>query len=325
MTPVKAGVLLVNLGTPDAPSPKAVKQYLAEFLLDKRVIDLNRFTWVPLLKGIILPRRVPKVAKLYQEIWQEDGSPLLVYSRQQQQALDKSLSADIMVELAMTYGQPSMEDAIERLLQAGIKKLIVLPMYPQYSCSTTAAVWDALSRVLAKTRNIPEVMFVRDYADHPRYINALADSVINSFAKNGRPDLLLISYHGIPERYAAEGDDYPLRCQKTTEALVEKLSLKEGEYMMCYQSRFGKEEWLKPYTDETLTQLPNQGIKNIQVICPGFAADCLETLEEIAVANKQLFLDNGGENYHYIPALNADAGHIRLLQQLVLSRFNETV
>ena len=323
MSSVKAGVLLVNLGTPEAPSSTAVKQYLTEFLLDKRVIDLNRLIWLPLLKGFILPKRAPRVAKLYQDIWQEEGAPLLVYSRQQQYALDKSLSADIMVELAMTYGQPSMESAIETLLQAGVKKLIVLPLYPQYSSTTTAAVWDGLNRVLAKQRNLPEVLFIRDYADHPRYINALADCVMSSFAKNGRPDLLLISYHGIPERYVEEGDDYPLRCQKTTEALVEKLSLKEGEYRMCYQSRFGNEVWLKPYTDETLAQLPQQGIKNVQIICPGFASDCLETLEEIAVANKKLFLDNGGENYHYIPALNADAAHIRLLQQLVLSRLND--
>lgn len=323
MSFVKAGALLVNLGTPESPTPEAVKRYLSEFLMDKRVIDLKRWVWYPLLNGVILPRRVPRVAKLYQSIWTNEGAPLLAYSRQQQSALNKCLSSDIIIELAMTYGAPTFCDALNNLLSQGVNKLIVLPLYPQYSSTTTAAVWDALNAELAKRRNIPEVIFIRDYATHPLYIHALSESIEQSFIQNGRPDKLIFSYHGIPERYALEGDDYPQRCQQTTAALVEKLGLSSQEYMIVYQSRFDKEEWLKPYADETLKQLPGEGTKNVQVICPGFSADCLETLEEVAVTNQALFLSAGGEQYHYIPALNAEPLHIRLLQQLVLSRLGE--
>jgi ferrochelatase len=319
MSFVKTGVLLVNLGTPDEPTPRAVKRYLSEFLMDKRVIDVNRWIWTPLLKGLILPRRAPRVAKLYQSVWTEQGAPLLAYSRQQQQALDKCLSADILVEVAMTYGSPSVDDAITRLLAQGVKRLIVLPLYPQYSGTTTGAAWDALNRALARRRNIPEVIFIRDYAQHPLYISALAESVERSFSENGKPELLVFSYHGIPQRYAKEGDDYPLRCTETTQALVAKLNLNEDQYLTVYQSRFGREEWLKPYADVTLQALAHDGVKHIQVICPGFSCDCLETVEEVAVTNRNLFLSTGGETYHYIPALNAEPLHIRLLQQLILA------
>lgn len=324
MSFVKTGVLLVNLGTPDEPSPEAVKRYLSEFLTDKRVIDLNRWVWLPLLKGIILPRRVPRVAKLYQSIWTDDGAPLLAYSRQQQRALAKSLSGDIVVGLAMTYGSPSLDSALGDMLSQGVNKLIVLPLYPQYSSTTTGAVWDALNASLAKRRNIPELIFIRDYATHPLYINALAETVSRSFEQHGRPDLLVFSYHGIPERYVEEGDDYPQRCLQTTQKLAESLGLTDKDYLIVYQSRFGKEEWLKPYADETLAQLPAKDIKHIQVICPGFSADCLETLEEVAVTNSKLFLDAGGEEYHYIPALNADPLHIHFLQQLILNRLGNS-
>lgn len=316
----KTGVLLVNLGTPAAPTPEALKRYLSEFLLDKRVIDTPKWLWYPLLKGVILPRRVPKVVELYKAIWTESGSPLMAYSLQQKEELNKCLSDDIMVELAMTYGEPSIDTALDNLQKEGVKRIIVLPLYPQYSCTTTAAVWDALARALSHRRDVPDISFIRDYATEPYYINALADSVERSIEKYGKPDLLLFSYHGIPKRYGDEGDDYELRCKETTLALVHKLGLTEQQYRICFQSQFGKEEWLKPYTADMLAELPKTGIKRIHVICPGFAADCLETLEEIAVENKARFLSAGGVYYRYIPALNADPLHIKLLQRLVLKR-----
>ncbi|SUB81941.1 Ferrochelatase [Pragia fontium] len=319
MSQLKTGILLVNLGTPDAPTAKAVKRYLAQFLHDRRVVDTNRFIWCPLLHWIILPSRSPKVAKLYQEVWTDEGSPLLVYSRKQQQALAARLP-DTPVELAMTYGSPSVNQALERLQRQNVQRLVVLPMYPQYSCSTTGAAWDALSAEFKKRRDLPEVVFIRDYAQHPQYIAALAQSIKASFVQHGQPDLLLFSYHGIPQRYANEGDDYPLRCEATTQAVVAALGLSESQYKMTYQSRFGREAWLQPYTDETLKALPAQGVKRVQVICPGFSADCLETIEEIDKQNREFFMAQGGESYRYIPALNDSPAHIDLLQALVTEK-----
>ncbi|AWH89989.1 ferrochelatase [Limnobaculum parvum] len=315
----KTGILLVNLGTPDAPTTAAVKRYLTQFLQDRRVVDLNPLVWSFILKGIILPRRAPRVAKLYHEVWMEEGSPLLVYSRRQQQALAARMP-QTPVELAMTYGSPSVKQALDRLQSQNIKRLIVLPLYPQYSCSTTAAVWDALSAELSNRRDLPEISFIRDYAEHPAYIAALARSVQASFERNGKPDLLLFSYHGIPQRYANEGDDYPQRCEATTRGVVAALGLNPSQYKMTYQSRFGREVWLQPYTDETMRLLPSQGVKSIQVICPGFSSDCLETIEEIEQQNRAFFLENGGERYQYIPALNDSADHIDLFQALVTER-----
>ncbi|GKX62203.1 ferrochelatase [Pragia fontium] len=319
MSQLKTGILLVNLGTPDAPTAKAVKRYLAQFLHDRRVVDTNRFIWCPLLHWIILPSRSPKVAKLYQEVWTDEGSPLLVYSRKQQQALAARLP-DTPVELAMTYGSPSVNQALERLQRQNVQRLVVLPMYPQYSCSTTGAAWDAISAEFKKRRDLPEVVFIRDYAQHPQYIAALAQSIKDSFVQHGQPDLLLFSYHGIPQRYANEGDDYPLRCEATTQAVVAALGLSESQYKMTYQSRFGREAWLQPYTDETLKALPAQGVKRVQVICPGFSADCLETIEEIDKQNREFFMAQGGESYRYIPALNDSPAHIDLLQALVTGK-----
>ncbi|MDR0805194.1 MAG: ferrochelatase [Enterobacteriaceae bacterium] len=319
MSQLKTGILLVNLGTPDAPTIGAVKRYLAEFLQDRRVVDTRRLIWYPLLHGIILPRRSPRVAGLYQSVWTQEGSPLLVYSRKQQLALAQRLT-DTPVELAMTYGSPSVNEALTRLLDHGVQRLVVLPMYPQYSCSTTAAVWDALSAAFAKRRNLPEVVFIRDYAEHALYIAALVASIKVSFEQHGQPDLLLFSYHGIPQRYADEGDDYPQRCEATTKAVAAALGLMQSQYKMTYQSRFGREVWLQPYTDETLKALPAQGIKKVQVICPGFSADCLETIEEIDKQNRAFFMAQGGEFYHYIPALNDSPAHIDLLQALVTKK-----
>ena len=315
MHQTKTGILLANLGTPDAPTPGAVKRYLRQFLSDKRVVDTSRLLWWPLLRGVILPIRSPRVAKLYQSVWMEEGSPLMVYSRRQQQALAARLP-DTPVALGMSYGSPSLASAVDDLLAQGVEHIVVLPLYPQYSCSTVAAVWDELARILAKKRAIPGISFIRDYAEHPDYIHALAASVRASFAVHGEPDLLLLSYHGIPQRYANQGDDYPQRCRDTTRELVSALGLPPERVMMTFQSRFGREPWLTPYTDETLKMLCEKGTKHIQVLCPGFAADCLETLEEIAVQNREIFLEAGGKQYEYIPALNADAAHIEMMVNL---------
>ena len=315
MHQTKTGILLANLGTPDAPTPGAVKRYLRQFLSDKRVVDTSRLLWWPLLRGVILPIRSPRVAKLYQSVWMEEGSPLMVYSRRQQQALATRLP-DTPVALGMSYGSPSLASAVDDLLAQGVEHIVVLPLYPQYSCSTVAAVWDELARILAKKRAIPGISFIRDYAEHPDYIHALAASVRASFAVHGEPDLLLLSYHGIPQRYANQGDDYPQRCRDTTRELVSALGLPPERVMMTFQSRFGREPWLTPYTDETLKMLGEKGTKHIQVLCPGFAADCLETLEEIAVQNREVFLEAGGEQYEYIPALNADVAHIEMMVNL---------
>ncbi|ULI86209.1 ferrochelatase [Klebsiella pneumoniae] len=315
MHQTKTGILLANLGTPDAPTPGAVKRYLRQFLSDKRVVDTSRLLWWPLLRGVILPIRSPRVAKLYQSVWMEEGSPLMVYSRRQQQALAARLP-DTPVALGMSYGSPSLASAVDDLLAQGVEHIVVLPLYPQYSCSTVAAVWDELARILAKKRAIPGISFIRDYAEHPDYIHALAASVRASFAVHGEPDLLLLSYHGIPQRYANQGDDYPQRCRDTTRELVSALGLPPERVMMTFQSRFGREPWLTPYTDETLKMLGEKGTKHIQVLCPGFAADCLETLEEIAIQNREIFLEAGGKQYEYIPALNADAAHIEMMVNL---------
>ena len=315
MHQTKTGILLANLGTPDAPTPGAVKRYLRQFLSDKRVVDTSRLLWWPLLRGVILPIRSPRVAKLYQSVWMEEGSPLMVYSRRQQQALAARLP-DTPVALGMSYGSPSLASAVDDLLAQGVEHIVVLPLYPQYSCSTVAAVWDELARILAKKRAIPGISFIRDYAEHPDYIHALAASVRASFAVHGEPDLLLLSYHGIPQRYANQGDDYPQRCRDTTRELVSALGLPPEKVMMTFQSRFGREPWLTPYTDETLKMLAEKGTRHIQVMCPGFAADCLETLEEIAVQNREIFLEAGGKQYEYIPALNATPEHIEMMVKL---------
>lgn len=315
MRQTKTGILLANLGTPDAPTPEAVKRYLRQFLSDSRVVDTPRTLWWPILRGVILPLRSPRVAKLYQSVWMDEGSPLMVYSRQQQQALAKRLP-DTPVVLGMSYGSPSLASAVEELLTHNVDHIVVLPLYPQYSCSTVAAVWDELARILATKRHIPGVSFIRDYADDDDYIQALVSSAKASFAKHGEPDVLLLSYHGIPQRYADEGDDYPQRCRDTTRELASALDISPDKVMMTYQSRFGREPWLTPYTDATLKMLGEKGVQHVQVMCPGFSADCLETLEEIAVQNKEFFLEAGGKKYEYIPALNASAEHIEMMVNL---------
>lgn len=316
------GVLIANLGTPIAPTPKAVKEYLAEFLWDKRVVDVARPLWWLILNGIILRTRPKRVAKAYASVWQEQGSPLMVISRAQQQALKKALTEqfgfDVPVALGMSYGQPSMASALAELEAAHVQRVLILPLYPQYSSSTTASVYDAVSKVMAKTHALPETRWVNQYHQHPLYIQALANSVREYRAQHGSGDVLLMSFHGIPQRYEDRGDPYPTQCRTTAKLVAKELGLSDDQWLCSFQSRFGKEEWVKPYTDASLEALAKQGVRRVDVLSPAFAADCLETLEELDVENRELFMHNGGHDYHYIPCLNERQDHIELLQELVI-------
>ena len=322
MATARFGVLLVNLGTPDAPTAGAVRRYLGEFLWDKRVVDAPRPVWWLALHGYILRTRPAKVAKGYAAIWQEGGSPLLVIGRRQQQALQNRLSEQlgerIPVELGMTYGNPSIEEAGKSLRDAGVERILVLPLYPQYSGSTIAAVYDRLGRALKSCPHLPELRFINGYYDHPLYIEALANSVREHWRRNdGQRGRLLMSYHGIPKRYADQGDPYPQHCERTSRCLAEALGLSDDEWQMSYQSLFGREEWLKPYTDETLIDWAKRGTEHVDIISPAFAADCLETLEELEVENRENFMQSGGKVYRYIPALNDREDHIAMLASLI--------
>jgi len=311
----QVGVLLVNLGTPEAPTSQSVKAFLSEFLHDHRVVDLTRWLWCPLLHGVILPIRSPKVAKLYQSIWMEEGSPLMVYAKRQQKALAEQVSAP--VALGMTYGNPSIAQGLDELQAKGCDKVLILPLYPQYSATTTAAVFDKVAKSLKERPVIPALRYVNHYHDHPLYQAALAQSVKQHWQAHGKGDLLLCSYHGIPQRFADNGDPYPRHCEQTTSLLQAELGLADNEIMMTYQSRFGREEWLKPYTDKTLETLPSKGVKILDIMTPAFSADCLETLEEIAEQCRDTFLEAGGERFRFIPCLNDDEAHIHLMASLV--------
>lgn len=311
----KTGVLLVNLGTPDAPTTSAVRRYLREFLSDPRVISLPQLPWRVLLNLVILPIRSPKVAKKYHEIWFVDGSPLRVISEQIAHKLQQKLQLPVV--LGMRYGNPGLIDALLQLRHAGIENLIILPLFPQYSSATTASIFDKIMGAFKPCPALPRIQFIRDYYDHPHYIAALAESVKTHWAQHGRGQKLLILFHGLPQRYIAKGDPYQQQCQRTAQLLVEALNLKADEWQLAYQSRFGKAAWLQPYAAEILQNFPKQGVTAINVISPGFPADCLETLEEITLQYQQLFLQAGGKQYTYIPALNASDNHIDCLTQLI--------
>jgi len=322
----KLGILLVNLGSPDAPTPSAVRKYLAQFLSDPRVIEANRFIWWFALHGVILRIRPPRSAKSYQKVWTEDGSPLIHFSRLQTQAIQKKLEdrfrGHVIADLAMTYGNPSIKSGLEALRKAGARRLLILPLYPQYSATTTAAVFDQVTDVLKGWRWLPDLRMINQYHDHPKYIEALANSIQKQWAANEhngqkRGDLLLFSFHGIPQRYVDNGDPYFCHCQKTARLVAEKLALKAEEWKVVFQSRFGREAWLQPYCSLTLQELPTSGVKSVDVICPGFAADCLETLEEIQMENKALFIEAGGETFNYIPCLNDNTDHIDALCEIL--------
>ncbi|PPI88414.1 ferrochelatase [Candidatus Pantoea edessiphila] len=315
MSKINPGVLLVNLGTPDCPTRSAIRRYLRQFLSDKRVINIPYLIWWPILNGIILPLRSIYLSKMYISIWRNEGSPLLINTKHQRDALE--LALNIPVEIGMNYGNPSIKNSVYKLIKKGINRLIVLPLYPQFSSATVAAVWDNLSKVFKNYKSLPDICFIRDYADHPAYINALKICVERSFKQHGKPDILVVSYHGIPQRLVAEGDDYHQRCLDTTNALIKELGLTNKQFIITFQSRFGYEPWLTPYTDKTIQSLPSKGIKYIQVISPGFSSDCLETLEELDSRNRNFFMNSGGERFEYIPALNAESAHIDMMCQLV--------
>ncbi len=317
----KLGVLLVNLGSPDAATAAAVRKYLAQFLSDPRVIETNRFIWWFALHGIILRIRPSRAAKSYQKIWIDEGSPLVHISLLQTQALRKKLEqrfhGQVITDLAMTYGSPSIKNGLEALRQAGARRLLVLPLYPQYSATTTAAVFDQVSQVLQGWRWLPELRTINQYHDHPHYIQALADSIRQQWAKTSRSEKLLFSFHGIPQRYIDNGDPYFCHCQKTARLVAQALELETNDWQLVFQSRFGREPWLQPYCSLTLQQLASNGTKSVDIICPGFSADCLETLEEISMQNRDLFLQAGGEQFNYIPCLNESQAHIDALEKIL--------
>ncbi len=320
-TPAKVGILITNLGTPDAPTPKALRRYLGEFLADPRVVEMPRWLWRIILHGIILRIRPRRSAKAYASVWQEGGSPLMIHTKAQADALSSAFKEEygesVVVDFAMRYGSPSIASVAERLLKSGCRRLIVLPLYPQYSATTTGSTFDALADWLKKRRWLPDLRFISHYHDHPAYIQALANQVKQHWQKYGRAEKLIFSYHGIPKRYLINGDPYHCECYKTSRLLAEQLGLSEGSYLTSFQSRFGREEWLKPYTDMTLKQLARENVKSVQVLCPGFSSDCLETIEEIDEENRGYFLEAGGERFEYIPALNASESHIQALSQII--------
>jgi len=316
----KTGILVTNLGSPDAPTPKALRVYLAEFLSDPRIVEIPRLIWLMILHGIILRVRPKKSAKAYESIWTENGSPLIHISQQQADKIAEKLKANnhnVEVELAMRYGNPSIEAGLEKLRDKGITRIIVFPLYPQYSSPTTGSTFDAIANVLKKWRWVPELHFINGYHTNPLYIESLANSIQEDLDKHGTPQKIVFSYHGMPKQFLDHGDPYHCLCHQTTRLVVEKLGLDKDLVMTTFQSRFGKAEWLKPYTDATLESFPKEGIKDIAIISPAFSADCLETLEELEEENREIFEDAGGEKYRYIAALNDRDDHIDALYDVL--------
>lgn len=313
------GILLVNLGTPDAPTTAAVRRFLKPFLSDPRVIEYPRALWWLILNGVILRIRPSRSAAAYRKIWTDEGSPLLVHSRNLADGVRERLAGrvDCHVELGMTYGEPSIVSAIDKLQSAGARRLLVLPLYPQYSGTTTASVFDAVSSKLQTMRWIPESRFINQYHDEDGYIRALASSIREYWQENGRGDHLLLSFHGVPQYTLDGGDPYHCQCQKTGRLVAEALELGEDDWTLSFQSRVGREEWLKPYSKATVKEFGKHGTGRLDVACPGFSTDCLETLEEIAMQNAGFFTDAGGKALHYIPALNARTDHVDFLARLV--------
>ena len=317
----RTGVLLVNLGTPEAPNAPAVRRYLGQFLHDHRVVEISRWIWCLILHGIILRSRPRRSAAAYKKIWSETGSPLMSLTRSLAHNLDVNFrqhgSEDTCIAMAMRYGHPSIPHTLEQLADGGVTRIIVLPLYPQYSCSTTASVYDAVSNTLRNWRNLPAIHIMRDYHLAEGYLNALAASVRYHWAQHGRAEKLIVSFHGTPQRYADQGDPYRLQCERTAKALAQRLELTPEQWMLSFQSRFGRAPWLRPYTDETLRSLAQQGTQHVDVVCPGFSVDCLETLEEIAEENADIFRSAGGQGFAYIPCLNDRADHVEALAELI--------
>jgi len=320
-TPERIGVLLVNLGTPDSPSYFAVQRYLREFLGDRRVIDTSRLIWLPLLYGVILPFRPIRTVRNYRKIWMNGGSPLAVYSNRLTakvgSVLQSRLGANVRVVLGMTYGNPSIATAIKSLADQNVRKLLVLPLYPQYCSSTTGSVFDRTSAALQRWRWLPETRFVNDYHVDEGYIGALTRSIETHWSRQGGPSHLLFSYHGIPAVYVKEGDPYQAQAEATTRQVVARLGLADGDYSHCYQSRFGSVVWLQPYTEDTLKELALRGLRKLTVVSPSFAVDCLETLEEVAMEYRDKFLELGGDSLSLVPALNDHDDHAEALAAIV--------
>jgi protoporphyrin/coproporphyrin ferrochelatase len=320
-TAPRTAVLLCNLGTPDAATPAALRRYLGEFLSDPRVVEIPRIAWWPILHGIILRVRPAKSARKYASIWTPEGSPLLTWTDKQAKMLRGYLGErghDVTVRFAMRYGNPSMAKVLDELKAQSVTRILVLPLYPQYSGPTTASVIDALGAWAQRIRSVPELRIVNHYHDDAGYIDALAGSVNEHWQSHGRPDKLVMSFHGVPQRTLLLGDPYHCECQKTARLLAQRLGLRDGQWVLTFQSRFGKAQWLQPYTEPTLIELARSGTHRVDVICPGFAADCLETLEEIAVEVRDAFLGAGGKEFHYLPCLNGRHDWIVALAQLAI-------
>ncbi len=317
----KTGVLLVNLGSPDALDVPSIQRFLKEFLSDHRVIEIPQPVWQIILNLFILPFRPRKLVPLYQSIWTDDGSPLVAIAEQQKQKLEKHFQKagkkDICFALAMRYGQPEIRSVLKQLAEQNVRKILIFPTYPQYSGTTTASIFDAVTNELQHWRWVPELRFINQYHDEHAYIKALANSVKNHWQQQGQADKLIMSFHGLPKFCLDKGDPYYHQCHKTAHLLAETLGLDKQQWQITFQSRFGKVEWLKPYTSATLKELAKQGTQSVDVICPGFAIDCLETLEEIAVENRDVFIKAGGKQYHYIPALNATEEHVGVLARVI--------
>jgi ferrochelatase len=318
--PERVGVLVVNLGTPSSPSYFAVQRYLREFLGDRRVVNTSRLIWLPLLYGVVLPFRPIKTGRNYRKVWMHEGSPLAVYSKRLAEKVERQLQARfsdrVRVGLGMTYGKPSLADTIRSLVKQNVKRLLVLPLYPQYCSSTTGSVFDRTCRALLRDAWQPEMRFVGSYYDDPGYIDALTESIREHWAEVGERSHLLFSYHGIPAVYVTEGDPYQMQAEATTRLVVSRLGLEEDEYSHCYQSRFGSVVWLQPYTEDTLKALTQRGIRKVSVVSPSFAVDCLETLEEIAIEYRDKFREMGGERLTMVPALNDGDRHARMLADI---------
>jgi len=313
----KIGVLLVNLGTPDRPVCPGLRKYLGEFLMDPRVIELPALLRTILVKGIIVNFRSHKSAATYREIWTDNGSPLLVNSVNLGVKTAELLDDKFEVEIAMRYGNPSVESKIKALHGKGVRKIVVVPLYPQYSGSTNGSTFDAVAKALSKQRWVPSINFISDYYQYPSYIKAVGDSISGHWEKHGRNQKLVMSFHGVPQKYITRGDPYQSQCADSAKRIADYLNLKSGEWQLVFQSRFGAEEWLQPYCDQTLKSYPTQGIKSVDMVCPGFSADCLETLEEIEGENKEYFIDAGGEHYSYIPCLNDSDSHAQLMAEII--------
>ena len=325
-TPARTGILLVNLGTPDAPTAKAVRPYLKEFLSDPRVVEIPKPIWWLILNGIILNVRPKKSAAKYATIWTDEGSPLRVHTDKQAKLLQGYLGertkAPLVVDYAMRYGNPSIPSVLRKLKEQNCQRILVVPMYPQYAASSTATAFDVVFDVLRHMRNTPALRTIRNYHDYPGYIKALAKNINDYWMKNGRPDKLVMSFHGVPRYTLEKGDPYHCECQKTSRLLAQQLGLKTEQYTLSFQSRFGKAEWIKPYTTATLQELGKQKTRRVDVVCPGFVADCLETLEEIAQEGKEDFQHAGGGEYHYIPCLNEQNDWMHALTDLVMENLH---